>query len=121
MNGGTFIYWMMAPLRRPTREPRSTVAATVKPIGRPQTFAMKPVAIEARPTTNPRERSMPPVIRTIVIPSAAMAGIADCLAMITPLSMVAKLRTKTIPTSVRRIRMTALPFLKVRLMILLMR
>ena len=38
---------------------------------------------------------MPPVIRTIVIPRTAMAGIADCLAMIAPLSIVAKLRTKS--------------------------
>ena len=56
---------------------------------------------------------MPPVIRTIVIPRTAMAGIADCLAIIAPLSMVAKLRTNTIPTSVRRTRMTALPFFKI--------
>src|SRR5258707_1061539 len=56
MNEGTFMYWMMAPLTRPTRAPRSSVAATVRPTGRPQTFAMKPVAVEARPfSTRPRK------------------------------------------------------------------
>src|SRR5258708_12695625 len=118
MNEGTFMYWMMAPLTRPTRAPRSSVAATVRPTGRPQTFAMKPVAVEARPTTNPRERSIPPVMRTIVIPRTAMAGIADCLTMTAALSTEAKLRTNTIPTSARRTRMTALPLFKVVLLAL---
>ncbi|CAB4565492.1 unannotated protein [freshwater metagenome] len=66
---------LTTPLMRPTIPP--TTSPEMRPSAGPFVRATVPDTTAARPNVAPTERSMPPVINTMV-PAAAMIRIDDC-------------------------------------------
>ena len=109
MKAGTRMNWVMQPFTKPSSAPVARVARSATSGWKPSGFARSPETMEQRPTTKPSERLIPPVMSTSVMPTQAMAGMADCLTMSRALALEAKRGTVRAATRARTARMMKLP------------
>ena len=69
ISGGRFSLQMRNALKMPTRKPISRQASSARNQGTPL-ISIRPQKTVPTPTTEPTDKSMPPVMRTMVMPTA---------------------------------------------------
>ena len=108
INAGRFTRVTSRPLTRPHTPPVSTQPASAAPSGTPL-LSMAPSRMPANATTEPTDRSMPPVMTTIIMPIARIPLTAACFQTFSRLRGTRKVGDTILSTMMTARKMTIRP------------